>query len=135
MEDVLKEEDEIIKIAACQKGSIRKLGEGLFIPSWEDKVKVCMAGEEWVDFMDKSVDKGVGLKLLQETLGIKREETMAFGDNDNDIGMMEAAGESYAVDTATPEVKRAAKGSCPGWAGKGVYQIIDTKILSQVLTA
>lgn len=135
VEDVLKEDDEIIKIAACQRGSIRKLGEDILIPSWKDKVKVCMAGEEWVDFMDKSVDKGVGLKLLQETLGIKREETMAFGDNDNDIGMMAAAGESYAVDTATREVKHAAKGSCPGWAEKGVYQIIDTKILSQVLTA
>ena len=134
VEDVLAEEDEIIKIAVYQKGSIRKHGEGLFIPSWESRVKVCMAGEEWVDFMDKSVDKGEGLKLLQKNLGIKREETMAFGDNDNDIGMMLAAGVSYAVDTATEEVKRAAGKVCPGWAGKGVYQIIDAKILSQVLT-
>ena len=134
VEDVLEEQEEIIKIAACQRGSIRELGESLFIPSWKDRVKVCMAGEEWVDFMDKSVDKGVALKFLQETLGIKREETMAFGDNDNDIGMMYAAGESYAVDTATEDVKSAAGSICPGWAGKGVYQIIDAKILSQVLT-
>ncbi|MDE6891550.1 MAG: HAD hydrolase family protein, partial [Lachnospiraceae bacterium] len=65
---------------------------------------------------------------------IKREETMPFGDNDNEIGMMYAAGESYAVHTATEDVKSAAGSICPGWAGKGVYQIIDAKILSQVLT-
>lgn len=134
VEDVLEEKEEIIKIAVYRKGSIRRLGEGLFVPSWEKQVKACMAGEEWVDFMDKSVDKGEGLKLLQKTFGIKKEETMAFGDNDNDIGMMLAAGESYAVDTATEDVKRAAGNVCPGWAGKGVYKIIDAKILSQVLT-
>lgn len=134
VEDVLEEKEEIIKIAVWQRGSIRKLGEGLFIPAWTERVKVCMAGEEWVDFMDKSVDKGVGLKILQKNLGIGKEETMAFGDNDNDIGMMLAAGESYAVDTATENVKRAAGNSCPGWAEKGVYKIIDAKILSQVLT-
>lgn len=128
VEDVLKENAEIIKIAVYRKESIRELGESLFIPTWSSKVKACMAGEEWVDFMDRSVDKGKGLKLLEEYLGIGKEETMAFGDNDNDIGMMLAAGESYAVDTATDQVKAAAGNICPGWREKGVFQIINTKI-------
>lgn len=132
--DVLEEEAEIIKIAVYRKESIRRLGETCLIPAWEKKVKACMAGEEWVDFMDRSVDKGNGLKLLEEYLQISREETMAFGDNDNDIGMLMAAGESYAVETATPGAKQAAGSVCPGWTGKGVWQIINTKILSQVLT-
>ena len=124
VEDVLKEKDEIIKIAVYHKGSIRGLGESLFIPAWSDKVKACMAGEEWVDFMDCSVDKGNGLKFLEDYLGIDREETMAFGDNNNDIGMMKAAGTSYAVDDAVNEVREAAGQICPGWKDKGVYQII-----------
>ncbi|MCM1136692.1 MAG: Cof-type HAD-IIB family hydrolase [Clostridium sp.] len=131
VEDVLAEKEEIIKIAVYRKGSIRALGESLFVPAWDSRVKACIAGEEWVDFMDKSVDKGEGLRLLQKTLHIKKEETMAFGDSDNDIGMMTAAGESYAVETAAEGVKRAAGGICPGWAGKGVYKIIDAKILSR----
>lgn len=57
VEDVLKEDAQIIKIAVYRKESIRSLGEGRFIPAWSDKVKACMAGEEWVDFMDMSVDK------------------------------------------------------------------------------
>ncbi|MDE7331493.1 MAG: Cof-type HAD-IIB family hydrolase [Lachnospiraceae bacterium] len=129
VEDVLKEDAEIIKIAVYRKESIRSLGEGIFIPAWSDKVKACMAGEEWVDFMDKSVDKGKGLEILEEYMGIEPSCTMAFGDNDNDIGMMLAAGESYAVDTAPEKVKQAAGNICPGWKEKGVYQILKAKFL------
>lgn len=128
VEDALEAEGEIIKIAVYRKGSIRELGESRFIPAWEKKVKACMAGEEWVDFMDKSVDKGNGLTILEDYLGIDRQETMAFGDNDNDIGMMRAAGISYAVDTAPDHVKRAADAVCPGWREKGVYQMIRREI-------
>lgn len=132
VEDILKEKDEIIKVAIYRKNSIRDLGENYFIPAWKDKVKVCMAGEEWVDFMDRSVDKGNGLKILEEYLGIGREETMAFGDNNNDIGMMMAAGISYAVETAVDEVKKAAGNICPGWMEKGVYQIIKQNFLQGI---
>ncbi len=122
--DVLSEDAQIIKVAVYRKGSIRSLGESTFIPAWKDKVKACMAGEEWVDFMDASVDKGNALRFLQQYLGIGREETMAFGDNNNDIGMMLAAGESYAVESAVEEVKRAAGRICPDYSRKGVYETI-----------
>ncbi len=49
---------------------------------------------------------------------------MAFGDNENDIGMMKAAGESYAVENACSAVKEAAKYICPGYTEKGVYQVL-----------
>lgn len=129
VEDVLQEPEEIIKIAIYQEESIRELGEGVLVPRWQDKVKVCMAGEEWVDFMDLSVDKGNALKFLQEYLGISRESTMAFGDNNNDIGMMHAAGESYAVENAREEVKEAAKFRCPSYLDKGVYRVIKKEVL------
>lgn len=124
VDDVLAEDVQIIKIAIHRKGSIRSLGEEKFIPAWKDRVKVCMAGDEWVDFMDASVDKGNALRFLQDYLHITKEETMAFGDNNNDIGMMLAAGESYAVENAVEEVKEAAGKICPGYTDKGVYKII-----------
>jgi len=124
VDDVLAEDAEIIKIAIYRKGSIRTLGESVLIPAWQDRVKACMAGDEWVDFMDASVDKGNALRILQKHLGISKEETMAFGDNNNDIGMMLAAGESYAVETAVEAVKKVAGNICPGYLDKGVYKII-----------
>lgn len=124
VKDVLEEDAQIIKIAIYQKESIRKLGEGTLIPMWKDRVKVCMAGEDWVDFMDASVDKGNALRFLQNYFGIAKEETMAFGDNNNDIGLMQAAGESYAVENAREEVKAAAKHTCPPYWDKGVYRVV-----------
>lgn len=124
VEDVLAEDAEIIKLAVYREHSIRELGEGILIPQWQDKVKTCMAGEEWVDFMDASVDKGNALKVIQAHLGITAEETVAFGDNDNDIGMLLAAGESYAVENARESVKAQASYVCPSYQEKGVYQVI-----------
>ena len=105
VEDVLAVPGDIIKIAIRHEGSIRDLGEKVLIPQWQDKVKACMAGEDWVDFMDASVDKGNALRVVQEYLGVTREQTMAFGDNDNDIGLIAAAEESYAVENAREDRK------------------------------
>ena len=125
VEDVLAVPEEIIKIAIRHEGSIRELGERVLIPQWQDKIKACMAGEDWVDFMDASVDKGNALKVIQEYLGVMAAETMAFGDNDNDIGLLAAAGESYAVENARDSVKAQAKHICPSYHEKGVYQVIS----------
>lgn len=123
-EDILKVDAEIIKLAVYKKETIRSIGESFLIPKWQDKVKVTMAGEEWVDFMDKSVDKGNALKKIQEALHVGREETMVFGDNNNDLGMILSAEESYAVENAVEELKAAAKQICPDYTKKGVCQVL-----------
>lgn len=128
VEDVLAQQAEIIKIAIRHEGSIRDLGEKILIPQWQDRVKACMAGEDWVDFMDASVDKGNALKVIQEHLGVTAAETMAFGDNDNDIGLLMAASESYAVENARDSVKAKAKHVCPSYHEKGVYQVIKAML-------
>lgn len=125
VDDVLAVDEDIIKIAIYKKDNIRPIGESFLIPKWKDKVKTTMAGEEWVDFMDQSVDKGNALHVIQKALSVLPEETMVFGDNNNDLGMILAAVESYAVDTAVEEVKNAAKHICPGWREKGVWQVLD----------
>lgn len=130
-EDFLAENVPCIKMAIYQKGSIRAFGEGEIIPRWKDRVKTCMAGEEWVDFMDAHVDKGEALQFLQEYFGIDREETMVFGDNANDLGMLAAGGESYAVENAREEVREKAKYTCPGYQGKGVYEVIAKRLLEK----
>ena len=123
-EDILKENAVIIKMAIFRKKSIRSLGEEL-IPAWNERVKVCMAGEEWVDFMDKSVDKGAALQKIQKWMNIKREETMAFGDNENDIGLIQNAGFGYAVANAIFEVKKEAGYICPSYTENGVYHVLS----------
>lgn len=123
-ENVFERKEPIFKVSGYRKESIRDIGENNLIPLFQDKVRACMSGEEWVDFMDYSVDKGNALQFLQQYFGITKEETMVFGDNSNDVGMILAAGESYAVENAVEEAKAAAKYICPPYYENGVHQVI-----------
>ncbi|MBR4151138.1 MAG: Cof-type HAD-IIB family hydrolase [Firmicutes bacterium] len=51
------------------------------------------------------VDKGSGLEILAEKLGIPMEQTMAIGDAGNDLEMLKAAAFPVAMGNATDEVK------------------------------
>ena len=53
-------------------------------------------------------DKGEALLDLCSRLGIAREETMAIGDGNNDLGLMRAAGFSVAMGNSDEDVKEAA---------------------------
>ena len=64
--------------------------------------------------------------LLQEYLGIAPDETCTFGDNLNDIEMLESAGTSYAVSNAREEVIAAAKETCAPYWENGVLQVLKT---------
>ena len=66
-----------------------------------------------MDIVNPGADKGSALKILMKELELKKEEVMAFGDNINDLGLLQAAGESYAIGSAREEVKNAAKHIAP----------------------
>ena len=53
-------------------------------------------------------DKGGALLRLAELLGIRREETMAFGDGENDISMLRMAGFGVAMENAEEHIKAVA---------------------------
>lgn len=56
----------------------------------------------------KIVNKGRAMKWLCGYLGIAREETLAVGDGDNDIEMLEFAGYGIAMGNSCDELKRRA---------------------------
>lgn len=57
------------------------------------------------EFNSAGVDKGVGLAMLRSRLGIDRAHVIAFGDNENDLEMLEAAGIGVAMGNAKQYVK------------------------------
>jgi len=54
------------------------------------------------------VTKGSTLLLLLDELGIPLEDSIAIGDNNNDLEMLAAAGTGIAMGNATPDAKAAA---------------------------
>ena len=61
-----------------------------------------------IEVNSREATKGNALKKLAEHLGIPISQTMAFGDDLNDITMLKAAGIGVAMGNADAEVKRAA---------------------------
>lgn len=54
------------------------------------------------------IDKGSGLKILCQKLGVSSDEVMALGDQANDIPMLTYAGIGVAMGNAVSETKKAA---------------------------
>ncbi|MBR3840394.1 MAG: HAD family hydrolase [Erysipelotrichales bacterium] len=59
----------------------------------------------YADIILKNMSKAEGLKGISETLGISRDEMIAFGDESNDLEMLEYAGISVAMGNANDKVK------------------------------
>ena len=67
----------------------------------------CYRGEKWYAFMPAASGKTTAIKALAETSGISREDTVAFGDDLNDIEMLKLCGTGVAVANAVPQVLEA----------------------------
>lgn len=71
-------------------------------------ILVCSSLPNNLEINAAGADKGGALLRLAEYLGIRREETMAFGDGENDRSMMELAGVGVAMANGEESVKAAA---------------------------
>ncbi|HEY1768221.1 MAG TPA: HAD-IIB family hydrolase [Terracidiphilus sp.] len=66
-----------------------------------------------LDLLPQGVDKGWALERLALRLGVDRRETLAMGDNWNDVGMLEWAGQAVVMGNASSELRTMA--SVRGW--------------------
>jgi len=89
------------------------------------KVNVTKTNPEYLEFMNREVDKGVGIKNLAEYYSIRTSEIIAFGDGDNDAPMLAMAGIGVAMKNAGQESKKAAK-IISGWTNEefGVAKVL-----------
>lgn len=62
-----------------------------------DEADVSYSSNRYIEFNKKGVNKGAGLLSLAKLLGVKQEETIAIGDNLNDLAMIKAAGLGIGV--------------------------------------
>ncbi len=66
-----------------------------------------------LDLLPTGVSKGWALERLAARLGFDRKETMAIGDNWNDLGMLEWAGQGIVMANAAEELRTLAR--TRGW--------------------
>ena len=67
-------------------------------------VKAMTTGFESIDIVLDHVDKGVAIVELAKKLNLDMDQVMAFGDNLNDLHMMQVVGHPVAPENARPEI-------------------------------
>ena len=75
-----------------------------FLVSNPSITTVC-GGYNNLEFTRADANKGFGLRKLAEILGVNPDATMAIGDTENDLAIIEAAGIGVAMGNATDAVK------------------------------
>ena len=73
-----------------------------------DRLQLMYSNDYYLELIPKESGKGSALIRLSEILGIPAENTIAAGDADNDISMIEAAGIGVAMLNAADTVKQVA---------------------------
>ncbi|HIT64756.1 MAG TPA: HAD family hydrolase [Candidatus Ventrimonas merdavium] len=121
--DLMEVDDSFIKISAYKKHGVEPATKSLR-EKYGDRLKITISGDMWMDCMAKGVNKGEAVKLLQESLGISPRETMAFGDQLNDLEMLDQVYYSFAIGNARPEVKAAARFQADTNVRDGVLKIL-----------
>ena len=69
--------------------------------------------------------KGAGLDFLSAHMGFTAGQTIAFGDGENDVELLEWAGYGIAVENAHGRVKAVADWVCPSAQEQGVAQVLE----------
>jgi Cof subfamily protein (haloacid dehalogenase superfamily) len=85
----------------------------------------------FLEFASPDVTKASGLAFVAEHLGFARERTVALGDGENDVELLEWAGYAVAVENAHERVLAVADFVCPPVSEEGVAQVLEAYLDSR----
>jgi Cof subfamily protein (haloacid dehalogenase superfamily) len=85
----------------------------------------------FLEFTALGITKGSGLDFLAERMGFTPEQTISFGDGENDVELVEWAAYGIAVENAHPRVKAVADWICPPAVDEGVASVLEALLDSR----
>lgn len=106
VEDVLKLDCDICRIGIYAREKMPGEVVNEINEQFKDDFEIALGGKRWLDIVNKGISKGKGIEMVQKMYGIKKEETMVFGDYYNDIEMFKQAYYSFAMEHAPEDVKK-----------------------------
>jgi Cof subfamily protein (haloacid dehalogenase superfamily) len=100
------------------------------VAHFDGRMYISKSLPHFLEFASPEVTKASGLQFVAEHLGFAAEETVAFGDGENDIEMLQWAGYAVAVANANEQVLAAADFVCPPCDEEGVAQALEAYLHS-----
>lgn len=123
---------DVCKISIFHHRNAEEVVGNDFMEHWRRILHVACFGDKWIDCSNIGVTKGSALKHFQDEYGISPDETLAFGDNLNDIEMLKRASHSFAVEDAREEVKEAANFVAASNKEDGVLQVLKAVLRGEL---
>lgn len=78
--------------------------DAAFKAAFGDQAYVAISGQSWIDFSKSN--KGNGVRNVCKLFGIPEERTYGFGDNWNDVTMLDAVAHPYIMHSANDVLKQ-----------------------------
>ncbi len=109
-------------------------------PEVVDKIKEYLSDDYYLNLsrdnlamiMHKEAKKSLAVAALSHIWGINQDEIVAFGDDTNDIDLLEYAGIGVAMANALDEVKAAADTICDTNENNGVAKWLEENVLNRL---
>lgn len=96
-----------------------------------DRLFIAKSLPHFLEFASPRVSKGTGLAFVAARLGFTAAETLAFGDGENDLELIEWAGYGVCVENGDPLLKAQSDWVCPGVGEEGVAAVIEAYLDSR----
>lgn len=121
---------QVIKFFICNLDEVQASEfEQLF--NSQNQLTLVSSAKKALDIMANGVSKGTGLNFMAEKIGMDLAQTAVFGDNFNDISMLQLAGCPIAVGNAEEAVKAVAKYVTGSNDEDGVAQALRKYVLTE----
>lgn len=127
--DLCSVQDEIFKVSICYLPGTGDSFYEDFYSTYDSQANVLRTAECFMDIMNPDISKASGLQFLQSRYGISPEETVTFGDFENDISLFRQSKHSFLMENAPVHMRQYAKYTAPSNDDNGVIRTIKKYIL------
>lgn len=125
VDDICSVNDAFIKISAYRKSGIDAELASKFTDFAPYLVPV-VGRSRWMDFLRENCDKGTAMDALCSHLHLTTEESIVFGDNENDLPLYGHAGTLYAMADGHPKLIEKADRTTMDVVGE-ICKLLDTQ--------
>ena len=99
----------------------------------DEKITIQKSLSEYLEITHVNAKKSLGIEYVMKLKNIDRESTVAFGDGENDISMLQSAGYSIVMGNASDKVKEHADFITKSNIEDGVAYVVEDIIAKQKL--
>ena len=124
VDDLLNITEPYTKISAYFKNGVNENYQ-YYTDMFDKDITVQIGGKCWLDCAPKDVNKSTGFLKLLSYLNIPAENTVMFGDNDNDKQILQTCGYPIAMETALPSIYKLFPNHV-NTVNEGIHSILDS---------